>query len=347
MFVGRTIGSGPLWLMYEGRVANLLAWVAISGLALRLSPACGRPFLLLLMMPMTLFQAASLSADPTTNGAAMLLAALSLRHIVAAGGPAGVAARISTAEYWGLLAIAATLGMAKFAYLPLLALLLLIPATCFGGQVRRWLALGLLGLVGLLALALWTAQTDGLGTVVKERPGVSPAGQARFLREHPSALLRITWATVRKNGSVIAKSFVGRLGWLDTPMPRLFTDAYWVVLAAACWLEERRPAPSGVRIALTLAPAIAASVFVIALLNYLYTMPVGWGVFDGFQGRYLIPLAPAAAVVLWGVTRRIPIPRRLANVGGIDVAITLFCCLSGAMTLLVVYRRYYQGGAVG
>ena len=86
---GRAFGLHPLALMYLGRVANLMVWIALGYAAIRAAPDLGRPLLLLLLMPMSIFQAASLSADATTNGLAALLAAVVWRYATAGTRPAG------------------------------------------------------------------------------------------------------------------------------------------------------------------------------------------------------------------------------------------------------------------
>lgn len=344
IFLARRLGFGPLALMYAGRVGNLVLWIFLSCLALRIAPTCRRPLLLLLLMPMTLFQAASLSADATTNALAVLFAAMVLRYVkldTPAGSLAAASPRVGPGACAAFAVMAAMLALAKFVYLPLLALVLLIPPARAGGPRRYAVAITILVLLSLAAFTAWTSQTRGLDTVVMDKPGINPAEQLHFLRTHPSHLRTLITATVARDGSRIIRSFVGNLGWLDTPMSHLFTDAYLIAMFAACWLQVERSSFSRLLFILVAGAPVAISTLAIALLNYLYVIPVGENVAGGIQGRYLIPLAPAVILLLWGLA-----PRRLGrlwpdlspqfNLGA--AAVVSFSCV---YTLVTVWLRYY------
>ncbi|HEY1921549.1 MAG TPA: DUF2142 domain-containing protein, partial [Tepidisphaeraceae bacterium] len=78
--LGRIFELPPLVMLYLGRETNLLGWTFLGYLALRCGPAIARPMLLLLLMPMSLYLAASVSADPITIGLASLFTALVSRY---------------------------------------------------------------------------------------------------------------------------------------------------------------------------------------------------------------------------------------------------------------------------
>ena len=90
--VGRGLGLGPAWLLYVGRLTTLACWLALGYWALRLTPTSEWGLFLLLLMPMSLFEAASVSADAPTNGLAVLLIAWSARVALVETGPLGPAA---------------------------------------------------------------------------------------------------------------------------------------------------------------------------------------------------------------------------------------------------------------
>ncbi|HEY2584160.1 MAG TPA: DUF2142 domain-containing protein [Tepidisphaeraceae bacterium] len=339
--IGRRFDLPPLALMYLARWANLLAWVAMGYVALRITPVCARPLFLLLLMPMSLFQAASMSADATTNGLAVLFAAAVMRIALSRE------ERTVGALAWaGLTLISAALTLTKFAYLPISALALLIPAERFAGRSRRTIALALFFAANLAVILLWAPQTGGLDAVLREDGDANARAQVAYLRSHPTAAIRIATGEILADSWRMVRSCVGsRLGSKDVKLWGGFIDVYLVAMLLACWSpdEELSPPATGKLLLLILIP-VAISIAGIALLNYLYWTPVGAGHIDGMQGRYLIPLAPGVLLLLWGLTRRLPkppwngvAPRKLD-------AIATSIALAGALyAVFAVYFRYYAG----
>jgi uncharacterized membrane protein len=336
--IGRQLSLPPLTLMYLARSFNLLVWVLLGYVALRITPCCHRALLLLLLMPMSLFQAASMSADATTNGLAIVFTAWILRMALNRS-----ARTIRSFSWVGLILLSAALTLSKFAYLPLAALVLLIPFKRFGSALRFGLALPALFAANVLVIALWAPQTQGLDTVVRDRADVSAPAQIRFLRAHPLQIVNVTARTVALDGWAMARSFVGWLGSMDARMIAPFVIAYLCAMFLACWSERRIPAsiPLGRWLLITLLPA-ALSIGSVGLLNYIYWTPIGLGHVEGLQGRYLIPLAPALVYLAWGLTQKLPAPpfnawssRRL---NAITTAITLF---ASTYAIILVYCRYY------
>lgn len=336
-FAGQ-LSLSPLGLMYVARVFNLLAWIILGYIALRVTPVCGRPLLLLLLMPMSLFQAASMSADATTNGLAVLFAAIVLRLALRKS-----AAAIPTAQWIGLILLSAALTLTKFAYLPLAALVLLIPRQRFGSVRRSSIALAALLAGNLAAILLWMPQTHGLNAVVRDQANVSARGQIEYLRSHPSAVVTVTWNSIKLDGWPIVRSFVGWLGSMDARMKVVFIVTYLVILFLACWSEPPSSAPGPLRrwIAVILIPA-GFAIGAVGLLNYIYWTPVGKSHVDGLQGRYLLPLAPGIVYVLWAITRKLPPPpwKSLPSrkLDAIAAGIAIF---GSTYAIILVYFRYY------
>src|SRR5581483_334070 len=64
---GRLLDAPPLILFYLGRLANLVAYTGLVYLAIRLIPVGKWGFVVITLLPTTLTQAASVSADTMTN----------------------------------------------------------------------------------------------------------------------------------------------------------------------------------------------------------------------------------------------------------------------------------------
>jgi uncharacterized membrane protein len=337
--IGRRLALPPLALMYLARCANLLAWVGMGYAALRITPVCARPLFLLLLMPMSLFQAASLSADATTNGLAVLFAAAVMRMALA-----GRDRQITGLAWAGLTFISAALTLTKFAYLPICALALLIPAERFGSRAQRATALLLFFAANVAVVLLWAPQTRGLDATLRDDADVSARRQVAYLRAHPTAAIRVAAHAFAADGWRMIRSCIGsRLGSKDAPMWGGFILVYLIAMLLACWSAERRPGPPALRkLLLWILVPTAVSIVGIGLLNYLYWTPVGANHIEGLQGRYLIPLAPAVMFLIWGVMRRFPPPPWHGVVRHkLDAIATLFAVAGAGYAMGVVYFRYY------
>jgi uncharacterized membrane protein len=340
--LGRWMGLSPLRLMYLGRLSNLLCWTLIVYAALKITPIYRRALLLLMFMPMSIFTAASLSIDALTNSCALLVAAIVLRYSI--GTEESDAQQPMPTSMLLTLALATVITTtAKLAYLPLAGLVLLIPSQRLGGR-RRYAAIvaGLLA-VNIAAVAAWAPYTHPLTVQVHDDATVSARGQAAYLLAHPAAFATVPMLTVLDNGWFLIRSFVGRLGWTDTRLAPAFLLVYLSALIAASIPENRQRMP--VRFGRAVAVSsicIAVSVAIVGLLNYLYWTPVGHPSITALQGRYFIPVAPAAIILVGSLWGRVLPPRSWPrNLMGADAMAAMIAIIGCTYTLIAVYRRYY------
>jgi uncharacterized membrane protein len=76
ILTGRLLSLHPLTMLYLGREFNLLFWIIVGYWSIRTAPSIAHPLLLILLMPMSLYVAATLSADAPTNAMAAALSAM-------------------------------------------------------------------------------------------------------------------------------------------------------------------------------------------------------------------------------------------------------------------------------
>jgi len=335
---GRALRLSPLRLMYLGRLANLLAFCLFGGIALLMAPCLRRPLMLLMMMPMMLFLAASLSADVMTDAIALLWGALMIR---------AAAEKTQEPLHPSMLAAITAVGiglvLAKSVYYPLIALAFLIPAARFGGRKARALFLTLLMLISLAADLLWLAQTSKMD--VQFISSANPHAQIAYMLHHPLAVAVIAVRTLAREWRYLPMSFVGsRLGWLDARTNVPFVLAYGALMLASLW--PSREEPQGPAMGPVAGVVLASGAGVLAgllLLTYLFWDPVGYRWMYGLTGRYFIPLAPGFIMLLgWG-GRRVISPRlwNPLSPGWKDAIVAAAGLASGLATLLTVYLRYY------
>jgi uncharacterized membrane protein len=332
---GRGLGFTPLALLYFGREANLIGWITLGFFSLRASPAIARPLMFLLLMPMPLYLAASVSADPTTIGLAALFTAIVCRCV-------GRSAPID-AKTWILLgAVSILLSLSKYAYLPMLGLILLIPSRRFGGRGRFVTHFALLAALNFIAFSIWVhAAATGLNTRVK--PPGDASLQLQWLEQNTGQIPKLIVNTFRIDGWLSVQSFVGMIGSFDRPLPWAVIVGYLILLLGACWTADPEPAmPSVSRAAIVILPIVAISCLIIALLDYLYWSPPGLFFIDGLNGRYLIPLTPPVFLLLCAILRhfRLRVVHRWGE-NAMNLAAALICVAASTYFLCAVWIRYY------
>jgi len=170
VFAGYLLHLGFVPTLALGRLVNLFLFALLAAFAVKAAPFGKRVFAAAALLPMTLHLAASFSRDALLLGLCFTFTALFLAACRGSATRRGVAA---------LLVCGLLLAPAKAVYLPVAALVLVLPAACLGAKPRVKKALYLAGCLAL-ALALNSAMLTGLfrtqdTTVtrqVKQAPGV-------------------------------------------------------------------------------------------------------------------------------------------------------------------------------
>jgi uncharacterized membrane protein len=324
LLAGRSANAPPIVSFYLARLLNLALFLFMTTWAVRLMPVMPWGLALLVLMPMTMFQGSSISADAFTIGLSFLMIAFLLR----------CAARDQrlTARHIGLIfAGAVLLSLAKQGYSPVIFLALLIPCERFGSRMRK--ALVIAGLF-LVTAAIGIACLFAIRDYSVGLPGSNSSEQLRLILANPPAyIFKLVVSPFR---SFCIESFIGWLGWLDTRLPKWILVPYSLLLIAVPFAERRKFNLSRQQ------RLIAGGLFlllgtIIFTVQYLSWNAVGRKIIDGVQGRYLIPFSPL--LLLQFNSRRFecsiednPTARRML------IGFIILVHLVTAMTLI---KRYY------
>ncbi|MDB5310490.1 MAG: Protein of unknown function rane [Gemmataceae bacterium] len=328
--LARQRGLAPLATFYAGRFANLLFGTALVGLALTLAPV-GRRFLgMVALMPMTVHLFGSYAPDVGVVGATLVLLALVFRLVAADG------RRAAGWELAGLAAIAAGLAASKPPYLPLVVLVLAVPADRFGGPWRRSLVVGGLVATGLAVAAVGAHLTRPYYPDPNDLFGfpTSVRGQTEFVAAHPARFLEVFATTVGRQG--FAACFrLYTLGWVDTPLDPVAVSCHALLLglvgaAARAELKTRPPRWPAVA-------GVGGGLVLVVLSMYLWCTPVGASTALGLHGRYLLPLVPALPFLLPHQMGYIITSDRISRSVAGAAAVLILLTASGA-----VVTRYYS-----
>jgi uncharacterized membrane protein len=286
VLIGRFAGGAPLVMMYLGRLLNLMAWLLLVYWAIKITPIHKWFLAVLALMPMSIFLAPTLSVDAMTNGVSFLLLAMVLYLTYD-----NTVSAVSNRHLGVILACGIYLILSKIAYSPLILLYFLIPATRF--SPRRIYLQKTMALVAIISLVFigWSLLTAHLH-VPLETPGASVRGQAMHIMNHPPKFVAAIVDSYGQRYLSILMSFIGVLGWLDTPLPHFHFIGYLFLLFIVAIVDSDNRIHIDRGRQLYILTVLVISWLILIALVFMVTAPVGATVYYGIQGRWHIPLAP-------------------------------------------------------
>ena len=279
LWIGKGLGVPVVYTLYGTRLASGICATTIAALAILLADGAAPWLFAVLTLPMTLSLFCAVSQDGLMIACAALAAALLGRSRY---GPA----RMSDRRFVVLGLLLAAMCMARPPYAPLACLVL----------VARWRSLGArsagLALIGL-ATAAWSLTVLGAAghDSFASTPDFDPARQLAMILRHPARMLVVLRDTLDAYGADYLRQLVGRLGYLDVPLPEFVYRLAWSVLA----LAAAYAAACSTRLVLGhkattvfVVGCCIASVLLILGIQYLTFSSVAAPLANGVQGRYFI-----------------------------------------------------------
>lgn len=336
IFVGKLFGLSPILLMYMGRVSNLLVWLILIYLAIKITPVYKWVFLLLSLTPMSLFQAASLSADVFTNGISFLFISLILQ--IAYGEKKTPSSHI----IYLLILLTVLLSLSKQVYFILPLLFLIIPRNKIGSLKKYYALFLLLFFLSLASMMFWYFSVSDISREVfriylpNTKPAVHPGKQVSFILSYPVKFLEIMVNTFMREGRGYLEQFIGILGWLDTKLPGFIINSYLAVLCVIALIENRKNIRISIKDKLILFCTSVICIVLVFLAMYIGWSRVGYNFIEGVQGRYFIPISPVIFLLLYN--KKITVGTERVRW---KIFISSFVLLVLSWTVYVLIKRYY------
>jgi len=326
-------------MMYLGRIFNLWAWIGLVYLSIKIIPVFKWPLTFLALVPVPLFQAASLSADALTNGIAFLLAAYILQCAFDKN------KIIRRADLLAIMLLSLLLTLSKLVYMPVMLMFFLIPKTKIGTNRRYVLTLILLFVVNAIAACVssivvrtfyipYSMYDPALRADLPVYIFVEPQRQLSFILSHPVEYLQTIIRTVWIRRGFYVRSSIGIMGWMDTPLPRLHIQLYAFLLLFIFLYDHAKDIVFTLRHRFIIPAVFLISFLAISTSIYLSATPLRDPILVGLQGRYLIPLAPIFFLLFYNRTLKIKVKYLKWTI----IAYTLCSLL---VAFFVVLKRYY------
>lgn len=321
--LARWLGAPALGLFYAARLANLLAATLLIAAALRRLPSYPWLLTMVALTPMALFLRASVSPDALATAMAFLLAATVAKLAWGEQAPAG------WRDVAILIACPAALCLSKPVYVPLAFLILLIP----GARLpRRGAVLLLHGTVTAGAFALALATAGAVEVSIRPDAPIDPDRQIADALADPLRVAGIVAEDYLVRGRRYAAQVVGQLGWLDVNLPKPLLGGYLFLLGLLALLDTRSTVAVSLPQRVLLILVALATMALVSASQYASWTPYGADHVEGIQGRYFLPLAPAAAWIFHA--RRSP-------AGFLDRALPWLSLVSLGIAFWTLLDRYY------
>ena len=311
MVLARLVGLGALGCLYAGRLANLACYTLLCWLALRGCRRYQPVFLGVMLLPLSLYMAASLSYDATLLGFYYLVASYYCRD------------EIRDRDVYAFFAAFVLMNVAK-PYINLLwiVLPLILPRRAWKTRWKKWQV----ALAGLAAALLVTrfiewygvAFRHNYGTIERMIEGVEQLPQLAFILSNPLRYIAVLFGTLYENEFFIGQ--LGVFGSLDLPIPLLNILCPAVLLfCAALSVHEKsslRPLPAaglGALGVVYIAGAMTAM--------YITYTPVGMVRVIGLQARYFLPVFLMLLVLVAALLSHVLEPKLAGTGKALNVAL--------------------------
>jgi hypothetical protein len=317
-YLGLSLQLPALAVYYACRIVGLLSYLILGWLAVRLIPYGKWPLAILIVSPMALFQASTISADTISNGIGFLFVGSCLAMAAASdrNGPslssrgkldpveAGSHEKadgkdIGWKQWAALVGLLALLFLCKvnLIFLALLPFLLISPARF---KMKHGYAL-----LAAAALTLLLVEVAGWNLVAYSRftralEGANPREQLLFIAANPLLFVKIIAQDVWMNTPAYMQGWVGVYGYNYWPVPGLTYLLYPLAVVLCLRQSPWLPSPDKRTRILLLCLFLFGYLLTIISLYVAFT-PVRSLLVAGVQGRYFTVVMPLLFLAFLGL----------------------------------------------
>jgi hypothetical protein len=291
--IGHFLGLDLPELLFLMRFLGLVVFTAVAAYAIAITPALKWAFVLIAMLPVSLYNRTVLSADGAALSYALVITALCFRAVWKP-----FAGRLWERSLWMTLCVLAKQPQIVFVLLELMV-----------GRLRelprRWRRLAIVVLPGVILSPLWVIGVSADVAAWRVREGhnyqpeqFDPLWKLSYMWEHPYHFPLAAWTALSEWGAPLWPELIGILGWQDVPL-RPWTYLVVTVLLLLIPLQKLPlDGATRARVAVTTGLAVLSYIVMVYLIFFLTYTPIDSPHVLGVQGRYFVIALPVAAIFL-------------------------------------------------
>ena len=308
---------------------GLATFTAIAAYAIAVIPTLKWAFVLIALLPVSLYNRSVLSADGAALSTALVITALCLR--AAAGSTVG---RVWERSLWMTLC-----ALSKQPQIVFLLLELMVYRV--KELPRQWLRISSVVLPSVILSPMWVVLVSAeVGAWRLQEEGhhppehFDPLWKLFYMWEHPYHFPLATWRAVSVWGDRLWRELIGIVGWQDILLP---TWSYLVLTALLFLVPLQKLQVSSAtraRVAVISGLVVLSYVILVYLIFYLTYTPLDVDHVRGVQGRYFVIVLPVAAICVASVmNHELPstLPAAIAITGSV---------IAGVATVESLFRAH-------
>ncbi|MFQ9923483.1 MAG: DUF2142 domain-containing protein [Beduini sp.] len=303
IFAGKTLGYvfglehfSTVYMLYFARLGCLIFYITIVALAIRLSPAFKKSFMLIGLLPMSMALAATVSYDGLLISLAMLAVSLTLRLFL----------KEDEQLNWKYLAVFSIMGVV-FLNIKMVYSFVMVPLICLPlkksldmkKSVKFILLMAGIILAGTFIIKYPVPSVSN----IESGPSLT-SQQISFMLSNPGKMLSVLYNEMFVNRFFYLSGMIGIFGLLDTYLPVFAYISILLLMLLMIFLDANSFTGKlniyfkGINIF-----SLCVGVFGIFIAFYILWTPMmpGYGIgaesISGVQGRYFIPLLVLLPVI--------------------------------------------------
>lgn len=328
--IGRSAGLNFPGMLLFVRLTGLAVFTVVIAYAIAITPALKWTFVMIALLPVSLYNRSVLSADGAALSAAMAITAFCLR---AACQPA--AGRVGMRSLWMTLCALSKQPQIAFILLELMVFRL-------KDLPRRWASVAAVILPSIVLSPLWVWAVSAeiaVWRLQEEGPHppehFDPVWKLFYMWEHPFQFPLAAWRAISVWGDRLWQELIGIVGWQDI----LLQPWVYFLLAIFLLLVPLQKLQLGnatrARVTVITGLVVLGYVTLVYLIFFLIYTPLDVDHVRGVQGRYFVIALPVAAIFIAGLIN-LELPR------GMPAAIAIAgSMISGVATAGALFHAHW------
>lgn len=294
LFLGRMFQMSVYWSVVLSRIFNLLVFLVMAYVSVRITPILKNTMATIAMLPMTVFQAASDSPDAMLNGFCLLFVAACFYY---AYGEKKVLIWKDACKLGMLLSV---IFLYKYVYVCLGLLVFLIPMKKFGTKKGYWKCFVLALLPLLISGYIGIGNAASAVNAGQAVAGEGELTQTQYLMEHPYFIAEVLVKTFiyRFSEYMLSLNILGSITYSLGPLQ--FIVPMFLIFVSCLDVNEvcNKISLKDKLLCLTTFLLVCAGIVMAMYIGYGRENKVGAEIVAGVQGRYFIPAIPVFCVLV-------------------------------------------------
>ena len=282
IWITRVFGANILVQVYAARVVNFLSYVAIIYFAIKKIPFKKFAIFMITFLPITVQQAASLSPDALTNALAIFFVAYIIHLMYSKE-------KMTKKDYIIVATTSVLVALVKIIYLPLCALIFLIPNDKFDSKKKKYIILIAIFMVSVILNLGWLKYANS--HYRQAYNNANPKEQIRFVLIDPYKYITTCFRDVHLCLQSYIQGLIGNdLSYLDIDMSFIMQFPLLLLILFSFICDENNEIKPNWKEKLYSGLICLAVIALLFTSEYISWNPVANFWVEGVQPRYYIPI---------------------------------------------------------